>query len=499
MTLGTRGKKEAVSAWVLAATLAVAAACVVLVVRGRVILDEGWYISAGRLVRSGALPYRDFFFPQTPLSAYVFAPLADLGPWTLLGERLLCLAMGFCGLLVTLATAFRLGGGAALSWAAAVLLPSASFWYGISTARSYSLVVLVVALGVYLLASDEGTGRRYAWGTAFLSLAVAARLSVLALVGVVWVAGVWRWRRDRQRVLLLSLAALLPAAVVLLPLLYAATERFFFHVVDFHNAYYGATQATFNRRFAIPFVVGILADQPVALMALLLMPGVLSRLRVLLKGPGLQPDVWLGFVLLTGWLALLLVHITRTVPFPHHQTMFLPLLALGVAWFWARVVPELLTRRLAPIALLLGLGTLPWQDAPPPWRNEGGPAHVAQAAASVARQSGGRPVLVFDPLLAVLSGARILPGYEAGMFSYWPGFDGAKQLGARNDEDLLRDIKERAPSVLALDQDDLERLMGGRLGREIMVTVARNYRLVEKVGSYGQFGKTLFIFVARDN
>ena len=35
-------------------------------------LDEGYYLTSGQFVFNGQLPYRDFFFTQTPLSPYIF-------------------------------------------------------------------------------------------------------------------------------------------------------------------------------------------------------------------------------------------------------------------------------------------------------------------------------------------------------------------------------------------------------------------------------------------
>src|SRR5919204_5802399 len=49
-----------------------AAVSVVFVVWGRLNADEGWYLYAGRLAWRGQLPYRDFAFPQMPLTAYVY-------------------------------------------------------------------------------------------------------------------------------------------------------------------------------------------------------------------------------------------------------------------------------------------------------------------------------------------------------------------------------------------------------------------------------------------
>jgi hypothetical protein len=51
--------------------------------------DEGYYVSAARLVWEGKVPYRDFFFPQAPMLAYLYGWIWGVHPGSLVSMRLL--------------------------------------------------------------------------------------------------------------------------------------------------------------------------------------------------------------------------------------------------------------------------------------------------------------------------------------------------------------------------------------------------------------------------
>jgi hypothetical protein len=59
--------------------------------------DEGWYAYAAQRVFHGDLPYRDFFFPQTPLLPYLYGAWFEVFGATWYSGRAL-------GVLITIAT-----------------------------------------------------------------------------------------------------------------------------------------------------------------------------------------------------------------------------------------------------------------------------------------------------------------------------------------------------------------------------------------------------------
>ena len=60
--------------------------------------DEGYYAAAARLVSEGRQPYRDFFYPQSPLLPYLLSPVCRVVGGSLQGMRLPAVLMGVLSL-----------------------------------------------------------------------------------------------------------------------------------------------------------------------------------------------------------------------------------------------------------------------------------------------------------------------------------------------------------------------------------------------------------------
>ncbi len=463
----------------------------VTVMWGRMILDEGWYIYAGQLVARGRLPYRDFFFPQAPLAALAFAPVSPWGSHGLWAARAWCAVMGLVAVALTLRAAGRLAGRTASVWTAVLLMGSYAFVHGTSTARSYALVALLTAAAFERLASDRGQGREWLVGTALLSLAVAARPSMVPMLAVVAAVGLWKWR---SRAVWWLAAAFLPGGLAALPFLWLGADGFWFGVVDFHDSYYGAAMHAHLLR---EFGLGLVGEQPAAVilgcLAVVLWGALARRTRPL------TPALRLAGVALLSWIAVLALHATRSAPFAHHQTMFLPLLALGTGLTLSAWRPS--ARALMPAAVwaLSAVGTSWGHWAwPPRWNGDGTPARAAEAAQVIEQAVAGGPLLSFDPTLAVLSGVPLLDGFEMGVFSYWPRHPHARALGGRNRDDLRDAVLAARAPVIALQLADLK-LISQTGGQDILHALARNYRELGRVPRYGQWLQDLVVFRVRDD
>jgi 4-amino-4-deoxy-L-arabinose transferase-like glycosyltransferase len=74
-------------------------------------VDEAWYLEAARQVTAGRLPYRDFFFPQAPLTAWLFTvPVALFPGHAFLAARIFVAVLFLASSLAVWATARTLGG-----------------------------------------------------------------------------------------------------------------------------------------------------------------------------------------------------------------------------------------------------------------------------------------------------------------------------------------------------------------------------------------------------
>ncbi len=146
--------------------------------------DEGFYAYAAQLVSEGSVPYRDFFFPQMPLTAYLcgLGGLLFGSSWDV--YRIIS-GLCFAGILwlVYLILCRSVGRGAALLGSLLTATCHLSFaWFPVI--QTYGLSTLLVLAGVYLLTEGEREPRARAWfgtiGSGLLfSLAVQTRLFFL--------------------------------------------------------------------------------------------------------------------------------------------------------------------------------------------------------------------------------------------------------------------------------------------------------------------------------
>jgi hypothetical protein len=120
--------------------------------------DEGYFASAARLVAEGQTPYIDFFYPQTPILPYLYAPVYLLVGSSLVGLRILSAILGTVALL---------------------------FW-GLYLRRRFPQQGQPVLLGLLLLAMNPYF---LVWNVTVKTFA-ASNLAVLVVI--------WAWEKGRQ-------------------------------------------------------------------------------------------------------------------------------------------------------------------------------------------------------------------------------------------------------------------------------------------------------------
>ena len=152
--------------------------------------DEGIFLHAAREVAGGAVPYRDVFFMQGPLTAYLFAPVAGLGWAGLFAARALGAA---ASLALTAGVGWGVYARTGRPRAAALAVALAGF-NGLTLAWHPTATTLVwadaLAFGGVLALSHGPATRRGAWvfgAGVLLGLAASARFTH-GLVGVVALA-----------------------------------------------------------------------------------------------------------------------------------------------------------------------------------------------------------------------------------------------------------------------------------------------------------------------
>ncbi|MDJ0787612.1 MAG: glycosyltransferase family 39 protein [Myxococcota bacterium] len=145
--------------------------------------DEGVAVQQARLIRAGELPYRDFFYHQTPLYPLTLAALTAPAPDSLFAHRL-------PSLLATLATGwlvFRLAGamaGGAVALLAMVLFYTAPLQYFGLVAAPNAAMLLAATAGVACIAVARGRGAVLAGGAIFAVALLLKPIAIATATGV---------------------------------------------------------------------------------------------------------------------------------------------------------------------------------------------------------------------------------------------------------------------------------------------------------------------------
>jgi hypothetical protein len=152
--------------------------------------DEGYYSLAARRVVHGELPYRDFFFPQMPLTPYLYGAWFSVVDTSWYAGRLLSALIAIAlGALLYFHLARRHGRTAAAVGVAIYCCSSLVFgWF--STVKALGLATLAL-FAAYVLVEHVATRRALEWaGIGFLvALAVDTRLMYAATIpAFVWAA-----------------------------------------------------------------------------------------------------------------------------------------------------------------------------------------------------------------------------------------------------------------------------------------------------------------------
>ncbi len=394
--------------------------------------DEGYYLSAARLVATGATPYEDFFYPQMPLLPYVYAPFYKIVGSSLVAMRLLSVAFSTLAL-VLWGMFLRARFGNQPMFVIGGLLLVALNPYLLSwnvTVKTYALT----NLGVFatLWAADRGFhSRRLVW---FLvagltsGLTVETRLLYLPWAGSLFAALAWiRWRHPRVGLSYASLAAV-GAGFVLgiapaLRLYLANPARFRFNNLDYHNLRFSPLDQTGGQD--VPQAVAALYELS---KTLLLNPFML--LLVILAAVGWlalvrsreNVDLGLQPIALVAGLGAVVHTIACLFPDPVHAQYFTsplapmlaPLAVFGVVELARRFGrPTTLVAGVVALGVLLSFVDLQVRKTGMIWDDVWSLDHLAEVSANIESRSEPQ-----DQVLAFWSGyvfeteRRFLPGME---------------------------------------------------------------------------------------
>lgn len=433
--------------------------------------DEGWYLYAARLVREGQMPFRDFAFTQGPMMPLVYASAQSLvNAFGVGGGRAFTALLGLGSALAATALAARLAGPDRkefAAWMAFILIGLNVYQsYFTTVVKTYALCALLLTTG-FLLVAIARDSRSGVWSfIAGLVLAAAAATRITAGLSLA-VIGLWMLMARESLGARVGLSFVIGGGLGLVLFLgvffVLAPEPTRFFLVEYHAH-----------------------RNPVGALGLwALKAGLVSRLvqayfvafsagvgLVLLRGLGIiRAEGHRDGLIVAAWLTLAgiaLVQAAAPFPYDDYQVPLYPLLAalLAAALFRA---PALAAPRLAWATLLLAVLVNAASALSSPinqawmvlgrdriwWRMRERPAlmQLQDVARRIRAESGeSSELLTQDTYLAVEAGLRVPPGWEMGIFSYYPDWthDRAQRMHVLNREMLRKDLLTSQARVAAM-------------------------------------------------
>ncbi len=391
--------------------------------------DEGYFAGAVRLTASGLLPYSDFFYPQTPVLPFVYAPFCGPSGRSLVALRLVSVGAAALGLLL-LGWFLRRRHEPGSWWPAAGVLLVALDPHFLSwnvTVKTYALANLGVCGTLWALGRgwDSRSARWFTGAGIMAGLVVGVRLLYAVWAGVLVLAVALsllvRERPRRPAAVTGLIGGLVLGAAPVWGFFLRDPDRFMFNNLRYHVLRYSphdtpGTGPVDQGLDAVTVLAGTVATHPYLLVWLLLAGwGWRSVLR---RGEGAGPYGWwaAGFLAYTG---------TCLLPDPVYPQYFAaawaPLLApLAVQGLAALLSP--VRRRLRPglvagavVVVLAGLSGFELgvrrtgMDTAEVWSLD----HQRKVSVAIERHTGpGDMVLAFWSGYPFISGRGYLEGME---------------------------------------------------------------------------------------
>lgn len=409
----------------------------IMVFWGRHHVDEGYYHLIARMTAGGALPYRDYFYVQTPLYPFVYAAFMRIFGYSLILARCCSLVLGLAAFLLSVRTARNLAGPPAALAAAALILVQPFTIYYLTIVKLYALTSLLLTGLVYVLTTHLAPAKRYGIAAGLAALAIGTRLTVLPALPIVWLAAAMRTQgKERLRVVFAAfLSGLIVLALVLIPFQWISWKTFLYSIVGYH---FDKEGFSLIRQFSHRLDVLFRLSRLYVLTGLFILTSFIVRWFGWSGDTKDRPDIpgWPKGAVDAAWVlaGIAAFHFTSQAPYTHrYLAMLLPPVAavLGPEIIRLFAMTEkthfqtpCLMGVVAVCFLFVGMGQ-PEVDL----SNPSPVAQLRQIASEIAMVTNpDDEILTFNNSIAVEADRRVLPGDEMNVLTYHPAWDRSRCL-----------------------------------------------------------------------
>jgi hypothetical protein len=484
------------------------------VVTGSLNHDEGWYLYAARAVWRGERPYRDFALFQAPLLPYLYGLLQWLTGGSIVAGRW----QSFFLSSITVALGARLallGGGrpAAGLFLITTILTPFELW-GLTTTRTEPVTALLLMATALVLPHTSRSRAAACAAAAAMLVAAATRATLLPVAALLLAVLIFRRRQ------LVVLAPLLLVAMALAPILLAAPgDVTWFNVfgmqADRHNQLQQMPDWT-AAQYLVTRARGIMALQStfgwVPLLALVV-GGAATATRA--RAPESAQGILGGGTLLLA-AAAYAPHLVPRVIYSEYFVPIFPLCLAVVAANFGRWVQQ--ARGWQRAALGGAAGVLCVLQVAVFATHFGAHTNWPRSDLRTLRAMGeylrdvvpaGARLLTMDTYLAVESDRAVLPGWEMGVFAFFPPrpeSDGDR-FHIVTPQRLVASLRDPTVGAVVLSDWDLGILVrhtrGGYRPAQLLtdadlhraLPALSHFHLTRTYHPFGQFKDTLYVLL----
>lgn len=483
----------------------------VMIFFGELHVDEGYYHLIAHLTSAGKMPYRDYFYVQTPLYPYVYGFVFRILGSGFEAARGFSAVLGLSSLLLAARIARRREGVRGAAAAAGLIVCQPFTIYYLTIVKLYALAALALVLAVLFLDAESKPERRYPAAAFWLAVATGIRLTVAPALGAVVILALIRTRRLKPAVLA-ALTAALTLAAIIIPFYLAAGDTITYDLVRYHfqkEAFSIARQVlhkldTCFHLAKLYFLMGCLALASVAFRWLSRKnnPGDIDPVPL-----SSRDSAWVLSV-------VALVHFASQAPYVYrYLAMLVPAVAaiLGAEIVRLERFMNRSGRKMQPgwvfgmacVMTLAGRGGEDLGDL------TGGGAMMYLKSVSAQMEmmtSPEKPILTFNNSIAVEAGREVMRGDEMNVLSYHPDWTEQRciQYAVLNADMLERQInRERFGAILVTEYSFLGNFPTfynpGETGARprIMSAVEMHYIRIGTFPGFGYLGEDAHLYIPR--
>ncbi|MBI5573689.1 MAG: hypothetical protein HY919_03945 [Elusimicrobia bacterium] len=460
---------------------------ILLIFHREVVIDEGVYLYAGKLVSEGKIPYLDFAHVQGPLFPFFYGIINLLIGSDIFINRIITAFFGFCGLIFAGLIVRKIGGNIAAIIFFLFCLTSVYMLSHYVVVATYGITAFFLYLAIYLALNKNCIFLSYF----FLGITLSIRLSTAILVPVFIFYFIISNKKKTKISLEYSLILILLFCAIFLPFIIKAPNVFFYNILGKH-----LTILSIKQRLLMTGSVFFANIKDYAVLLLVTLLSFLSLIKTSTENFSKFLFLFLVFIFL--FIANLLPVASRG---SYYNSLNLPILFMIIGLATAKmiktekkiaaVIPIILFMNFAEQSVLVKKHKL--------ISEENAMTKIKEEAKFIEMDIlPSRNLLTFSTLLTVQSNLNIPIEFAEDCFSYKGDWltDKCKKYKRVNNEIFMDYVSDKGIRLIALGDFDLYQF--GENKKIILQKMEKSgFTYVKKIENFGQWHDNLYIFTRK--